>query len=114
MTCKALVILFFGMIAVNCFADPQNYLVITLRGSPTEDFFQRTNQSFNSYYYELAAFAEADAMVYFQDRKDIDKDLIGYIGKARGFKHHLIGDPADFYTSVFYGALDRLLTDGPK
>jgi hypothetical protein len=102
------------MVGVNCFAEPPNYLVITLRGSPTEDFSQRANQSFDSYYFELAAFAEADAMVYFQDRKDIDKDLIGYIGKARGFKHHLIGDPADFYTEVFCGALDRLLTVGPK
>jgi hypothetical protein len=111
---KAFVILSFIMIAGNCLADPQTYLVIKLRMNPTEDFSQRTNENFESYYYELAAFAEADATVYFQDRKDIDKDLIGHVGKAHGFKHHLIGDSADIYASFFCRALDALLTDTPK
>ena len=55
--------------------------------------------------------AEADARVYLEDHKLINKNLIAHIGRAQASKHHLTGIGSEPYTAFFLKALDELLED---
>jgi hypothetical protein len=106
-----IVILVMMLLAVTCSADQQADFVARLRANPTENFSQPAHHIDDTYFYLLLALGEADAIVYFQDRKDIDENLTGYIGKAHAFKHHLIGNSVDYYGEFFSRALDAVLAD---
>lgn len=96
------------------FSDQQADYIKQIRdGGPTADFTQgRHGEDDTPYLKNLVQLAQADAMVYFQDQKDSDKDsdfdASDRIGLAHAFRHHLIGDDADTYKVYFSAALDAL------
>ena len=59
----------------------------------------------------LCSLADADAMVYFQDDKDLQYDSrhVMEVRKAHAFKHHLIIS-ADSYAYSFMSTLETLTT----
>ena len=80
---------------------------------PTADLSQdglREKLNDSDYESGLEQFAEADAIVYFQDHKDIEKNDRYTIGTAHAFKHHLIAYDANTYSLFFAEALEALLT----
>jgi hypothetical protein len=89
--------------------DEQTSLMNRIRKNPTENFSQRVDQDFETYYFGLLPLAEADARVYFEDHKVINKDLTGQIGMTQAFKHHVLTRDAGFYSTYFFRALDDLL-----
>jgi hypothetical protein len=91
-----------AMLAVTCFADQQADLIARIRANPTEDFSQLSRD-------EQAALAQADAMVYFQEHKDMESGLD--IGLAHAFKHHLMSSSAQSYQLVFTFAIEALQTN---
>jgi hypothetical protein len=95
-------------ITVVC-GDEQASLMNRIRKNPTENFSQRVDQDFETYCFGLVPLAEADARVYFEDHKVINKDLTGQIGKTRALKHRIRSQDAGFYSTYFLRALDDLL-----
>ena len=66
-------------------SDEQAASIKTIRdGGPTADFSQTTEKNYQ-YHMALCSLAEADAMVYFEDRKDLQYDSrhAMEVGKAR-------------------------------
>jgi hypothetical protein len=112
MNCVEVVVAVMMLCSLTCVADRRVDLVGILRGNPYADFSRAADQRNVDYWSLLADLAEADATCYFEDSKDIDRSLIGYIGKKHAFRHHLIGVYADNYTDCFTLALDKLLTKG--
>jgi len=93
-------------------ADEQAAWIKTIRdGGPTADFSQTTEDNYQ-YSMALSALADADAMVYFQDHKDLQYESAHAmeVGKAHAFKHHLIGSSADSYAYSFMSTLETLTT----
>jgi hypothetical protein len=107
-----------AMLAVtSCFADQQADYIKQIRDNPTADFSQTVSQDDSAYYDVVTALASADAMVYFQDHKEIKAlDLYDaltkavHIGEAHAFKHHLIGKWADVYAGIFDSVIRTLIT----
>jgi hypothetical protein len=67
----------------SCRADDQAAYIARLRANPTEDFSGKSRF--------IKAFADADAMIYFQDHRDSKLNLSEEmeIGRTHASQHHL-------------------------
>jgi hypothetical protein len=95
-------------ITVFC-GDEQTFLMNRIRDNPTENFSQQADEDYGTYLYGLLPLAEADARVYFEEHKVINKDQTGLIGMAQALKHHIPSENRHFYATYFFLSLDDLL-----
>ena len=107
-TATAFVTVLVGLAVATAVADDQADHIKTCRENPTEDFARLYNDD------GQRSWAYADAMAYFQDHGNIDKDLkedrhLGSkIGLAHALAHHLLGHKARTYSYNFEDALEAL------
>jgi hypothetical protein len=80
-----------------------------IRDNPTENFSQKADEDYGTYLYGLLPLAEADARIYFEEHKGINKDQTGLIGMAQALRHHVPSVDGHFYATYFFRALDDLL-----
>jgi hypothetical protein len=97
-------------ITVVC-GDEQTFLMNRIRDDPTENFSQKADEDIPTYMYGLLPLAEADARVYFEEHKGINKDQTGLIGMSQALKHHIPSHYGQFYATFFFRARDDLLED---
>jgi hypothetical protein len=110
MQIMAMTLLAALLAVTRCLADQQADYIKQIRdGGPTEDFSQATTESENDYHERVVSLAEADAMLYFQDQKDLNKYDLSDVGEQRAFKHHLIGSTASTYSAYFVTAVVALM-----
>jgi hypothetical protein len=95
-------------ITVVC-GDEQTSLMNRIRDNPTENFSQKADEDYGTYLYGLLPLAEADARIYFEEHKGINKDQTGLIGMAQALRHHVPSVDGHFYATYFFRALDDLL-----
>ena len=98
------------LIVATSLADQQADMIARVPANPTEDYSQAAGQTDSAYYDLLMALAQADAIIYFQDHKNVDWIKAGEVGEAHALKHHLIGSHADSYSAEFLSTFDALQT----
>jgi hypothetical protein len=110
MKIHSLILIFIAMLsATSAFADQQSDAIKQIRdGGPTANFSQLADQTDPAYYDMLMALADADAMVYVQDHKDLKDVDCMELGKLHAYKHHLIGENGLRYAAHFALAFNAL------
>jgi hypothetical protein len=98
-----LVTVLVALFITRAFADEQTVLIARLRNHPTEDFSRQSEE-------KIRVFAEADAMVYFRDHKNVNLNLINgmALGSVHALKHKLTDYSVIDYSRQFAVTLEIL------